>query len=212
MVGTSYSELTALGPKTKGIPGMNNLRQNGEKTGHRMILLLVVGLAAFSSAMKELNQVQQLTLDAGKLIASWSDAVAPVVSPETPAPAKIETCENSKTSQPPDRPVEVPWIGAGAQALSIDLDDEKPIVRQHASPAVVRLKKMHRSVVDSGQIRVVILGDDALEMKSIDDAVTSHLPLSLLKSKGRRQITIDPDRHGFVMKTLNRSINLRIAG
>ena len=50
---------------------MNNMGQNDEKMRYRVILVLVVGLAAFSSAMKELNQIQQLALDASGLIAQW---------------------------------------------------------------------------------------------------------------------------------------------
>src|SRR5215211_6041871 len=86
--------------------GMNN---SGEKTGYRVILLLVVGLTAFSSAMKELNQVQQLSLEASRLIAQWSDKIVPAeVPPETVA--KLESCE-IKQSTPS---VELPWLAATA--------------------------------------------------------------------------------------------------
>ena len=42
-----------------------------DKASYRIILLLVVGLTAFSSAMKELNQIQELSLDASRLMAQW---------------------------------------------------------------------------------------------------------------------------------------------
>lgn len=70
---------------------MSNTSQHGEKKSYRVILLLVIGLAAFSSAMRELNQVQQLTLEAGRLMAEWSDVVVPTASARTPA--LPETCE-----------------------------------------------------------------------------------------------------------------------
>jgi Flp pilus assembly protein TadG len=61
---------------------MKNIQSNqsGEKKSYRVLLLLIVGLAAFSSAMNELNQLQNLTLQAGRLMASWSETVMPTAS------------------------------------------------------------------------------------------------------------------------------------
>jgi hypothetical protein len=60
---------------------MNNKQnQSGYKKPYLVLLLLVVGLAAFSSAMSELNQLQSLTVETGRLIASWSDMVVPTAS------------------------------------------------------------------------------------------------------------------------------------
>ena len=74
-------------------------------TGYRVILLLVVGLAAFTSAMKELNQIQQLSLDATKLIAQWSDKIAPSeVPPQTVV--KLESCEIKQAAPS----IELPWL------------------------------------------------------------------------------------------------------
>lgn len=43
-----------------------------ENSWYRILLLLVVGLAAFSSAMTELNRVQDFTLQTGRLVAEWT--------------------------------------------------------------------------------------------------------------------------------------------
>src|SRR5690242_3057505 len=94
---------------------MNNMGQNGEKTRYRVILLLVVALAAFSSAMKELNQVQQLALDASGLVAQWSNKVAPTEA--QPAVIKVETCE-MKQSAPA---VELPWLAESRPAASEEM-------------------------------------------------------------------------------------------
>ena len=63
---------------------MNNTGRNSEKSGYLVILLLVVGLTAFSSSMKELTEIHQLTLDASRLIAQWSGNVTPAEIPQTP--------------------------------------------------------------------------------------------------------------------------------
>ena len=94
---------------------MNNMGQNGEKMRYRVILLLVVALTAFSSAMKELNQVQQLALDASRLFAQWSNKVAPAEA--QPAVVKAETCE-MKQSAPA---VELPWLAESRPAASEEM-------------------------------------------------------------------------------------------
>jgi len=80
---------------------MNSTGQHGEKTGYRIILLLVVGLAAFSSAMKELNQLQQIGLEASRLASEWSGMMIPgrEVPPAVTRPTietKSLTCENKE--------------------------------------------------------------------------------------------------------------------
>ena len=82
---------------------MQNTGQGSEKKSYRVILLLVVGLAAFSSAMKELNQVHALTLQTSELIAQWTDAIAP--AEQHAILAKVETCENSQILLPPPPPL-----------------------------------------------------------------------------------------------------------
>lgn len=70
---------------------MQSAGQSSEKKSYRVILLLVVGLAAFSSAMKELDQVQELTLQTSSLIAKVSDVIAPAEQTETVV--QVKTCE-----------------------------------------------------------------------------------------------------------------------
>src|SRR6185503_14130719 len=98
------SGLTTLGSKNED-KGMQNTGQGSEKKSYRVILLLVVGLAAFSSAMKELNQVHALTLQTSELIAQWTDAIAPAEQHAILALAKVESCENSQIVVPPPPPL-----------------------------------------------------------------------------------------------------------
>lgn len=81
---------------------MNSVGQSGDKKSYRVILLLVVGLTAFSSAMKELNQLRDFTREATTLVASLSNAVAPSAPAEKLAPVdvprtavRLEACDSS---------------------------------------------------------------------------------------------------------------------
>ena len=175
-------------------------------TGYRIILLLVVGMAAFSSAMKELNQLQQLSLDATNLIARWSDKIAPSeVPPQTVV--KLESCEIKQAAPS----IELPWLD--------NLDEETteepaitpaPPVRPHRAKPIgvqlAKLKKLERLNIDPVQFEVRIAPDPDIE------AFTSELPLSMFKAKARRNgIRINPRDREILLKTVNRSINLRLA-
>src|SRR5436190_23471402 len=83
---------------------MQNTGQGSEKRSYRVILLLVVGLAAFSSAMKELNQVHELTLETSSLLAQWTDRLVPAEKR-----ISVETCETNQVNIPlPALPVAEP--------------------------------------------------------------------------------------------------------
>jgi hypothetical protein len=118
---------------------MNNTGQNGEKMRYRVVLLLVVALAAFSSAMKELNQAQQLALDASALISGWSNKVAPNPTEVQPAVVKAETCE-MKQSAPA---VDLPW-----------LTESEPVeIERAARPAITITRRAHASTVQTMTFR-----------------------------------------------------------
>ena len=89
---------------------MNSTGRQSEKSSYLVILLLMVGLTAFSHSMKELTEIHNLTLDASRLIAQWSGNVTPAEILQTPVTIvkveKLESCE-SKQSAPP---VELRWL------------------------------------------------------------------------------------------------------
>ena len=60
-MGLVTSELAALGPKNHEETDMNG-------KGYKAILILVVGLTAFSSAIKELNQIREFGADASAFV------------------------------------------------------------------------------------------------------------------------------------------------
>lgn len=188
--------------------GMNSKGQNGEKL---VILLLVVGLTAFSNALKELNQIQQFTLDAGRFIAKWSDKVVPTEVPHTVV--KLETCE-SKTSLQQSLPsVELPWLAAVPRIKTIKEPSAVALSRsRQTKPSEIqlaRLKNVPRIDIDPVQFEVRILTDNDAEP---DGGITSALPFQF-KAKTRKHgaVRINPRDREMLLKTLNRSINLRVA-
>jgi len=178
--------------------------------GSRVILVLVVGLTAFSSAMKELNEIRQFGLELNQFVADWSEKLAPA---EIPAPVlpKVETCE-SKQSDPA---VELPWLNHVAQAdETADIEESEaapPVVQQPSNSKVVKVKKARHHNVDPVQFEVRILNDHDGE-QGVPAAYGFPMPSSSFKFKTRKFnfIKINP-RDREMLKTLNRSINQRIA-
>ncbi|HEY2960909.1 MAG TPA: hypothetical protein VGJ37_00710 [Pyrinomonadaceae bacterium] len=201
---------------------MQNTGQGGEKKSYRVILLLVVGLAAFSSAMKELNQVHALTLETSSLLAQWSDRLVPAERA-----IAVETCENNQVKIPlPPMPVvpelpPMPPAPVAQPAEQYSPEDSPEIVSPEAAPAppapprvpATPASKSRRAAPpahDSAEVRVLLSTDDLIE-KSIKDAFETDPSLKSLKAKNRRHIFITPNGKDVILKTLNRSINLRSA-
>jgi hypothetical protein len=201
---------------------MQNTGQGSEKKSHRVMLLLVVGLAAFSSAMKELNQVQDLTLQTSNLIAQLKDAIAPAGELTT---VSVDTCQNTRTSLPPAPPLpalpSLPALAPLPPAAPVESNASDVVVPEPApaSPAppaspkvreVPRPKRIAPPAHDPAEVRVMLSSDEFVE-KSIKDAMESDQSLKALKAKNRRFIFLTPDGRDVILKTLNRSINLRSA-
>ena len=191
---------------------MQNTGQGSEKKSYRVVLLLFAGLVAFSSAMKELNQVQQLTLQTSGLIAHWTDAIAPAAEHYAML-AQVETCEQTKIRVPPlptlpppaVAPVELPAPEIAAPALVPPTPRRAPV-----APAP-KPKRVVRPSHDDAEVRVLLSTDDLVE-KSFRDALQADVTLKALKAKTRRhQIFITPDGKDVLLKSLPRGINLRSA-
>ena len=184
---------------------------------YRVILLLAAGLMAFSTAMKELNQLQQFALDTTHLIAQLSDKVAPNPVPQIPeipqAAVQVETCE-IKQSLPA---VELPWLEHETRPSAVvprpsqiiqAIESERPVNRSKARGVqIARIKKLPQIDVDPVAFEFKIPTDDT------DGVFTSELPQVTFKAKSfrNRAIRINPRDREILLKTLNRSINLRSA-
>src|SRR4026209_2720082 len=82
---------------------MNNTGRHSENSGFLVILLLLVGLTAFSHTMKELTDFHHLTLDASRVMAQWSGNVPPAEVPPVQVARierieKIQSCESQHSA------------------------------------------------------------------------------------------------------------------
>ena len=189
-----------------------------------MLLLLVVGLTAFSSAMKELNQLQQFALGASHLIAEWSDKFYPAQDvppiPQTTeiqqTAIKVETCE-LKQSLPS---VELPWLSNAAARPTetkppravvprpsqvIDFKNDPPLPSEIQ---IAKLKKIPQIDIDAMQFAFKIAN-----RAEPDVLVTTELPKNEIKNKPcrSRDLRFNPRDREVFLKSLNSCINLRIA-
>jgi hypothetical protein len=209
---------------------MNSAGQSGERKSYRVILLLVVGLTAFSSAMKELNLLREFSRDTSDLVASWSNAVAPqapvdvVVPAETPqAVETVEVCESNHAAESAE-PVDAIQLGGSVARVEVKIKDVgKSVVagrstrgegqavatlRSHRS-ADIELMELRKRVPREADLKVMILADSDGEDGF---AVPSHFEFKVPKVKTpNRQMIIKPEERE-ILRTLNRALNLRSAG
>ena len=195
---------------------MQNTGQGSEKKSYRVALLLLVGLFSFSSAMKDLNQVRELTLQTTSFLAQVRDAFAPAVEPTT---ISIETCQNrSMSPPPPPLPIVAPVAPVPAvesDVTEVEVPEVAPAPLAPPAPVVApRVREVPqprrvRPAHGPAEVKVFVSTDDF--EKSIKDAFESAQSLKALKAKNRRFIYVTPESHDVILKTFNRSINLRSA-
>jgi hypothetical protein len=179
---------------------MNSTGRKSEKSGYLVILLLVVGLTAFSHSMKELTEIHQLTLDASRLVAQWSGNVTPAEIPQIPS------CQSQQSVQ---AAVELPRItepGVVAPARtqqSKTLKIERRVIPSEAQ--IAKLKKLPHIDIDADSFEVRVPTGQTTD--------SDELPTFTFKTKTRKPgaSKINPRDREILLKTLNRSINLRIA-
>lgn len=212
---------------------MNSVGQSGDRKSYRVILLLIVGLTAFSSAMKELNLLREFTRDTSNLVASWSrwsgaiapeapkapDVVVPV--PVPPAVEEVEVCENSHTLPEAEQVDHLQLGGDVARAEVKNKDVGKIVVAERSKhrneqavatlrgrrSAGIELIELRKQVRREADFKVMIMADRDGEAQI---AFPSDFEFKVPKAKTFRTI-IRPDEREL-LKTLNRGLNLRSAG
>jgi hypothetical protein len=203
---------------------MNNIQgqQTGERKLYRVLLLLIVSLAAFTSAMNELNQLQTFTGQVGNLLASWSDVMVPTASASTPV---VRSCAvRDSALQESSRADEFRWSGTVAPGAAIEVQGiNGSIVAEPSTGSevqVVALKSSRRSDVNSVKMKVVEHAGGvticALYPNEEGDYPGSCGPVSDSKgsSNGRvknNDVQVNftvkvPQRVTFIGKTINGSI------
>jgi hypothetical protein len=211
---------------------MNSVGQSGDRKSYRVILLLIVGLTAFSSAMKELNLLREFTRDTSNLVASWSKALtldAPEVPkapdvvpvPVPPVVEEVEVCENSHTLPEAEQVDDLQLGGDVARAEVKNKDVGKIVVAERSKhrneqavatlrgrrSAGIELMELRKQVRREADFKVMIMADHD---GGAQIAFPSDFEFKVPKVKTYRQI-IRPDERDL-LKTLNRSLNLRSAG
>jgi len=201
---------------------MDSTGRHTEKSGYLVILLLVVGLTAFSHFMKELTEIHQLSFDAGRMVAQWSGNVTPAEIPQTPVKIvrieKLETCESSQAApsvklswlnETPEQQTKPSAVAPGRSGQTKTERIERRVIVKPSGPEIAKLKKLQRFEIDSDAFEVRVSTDDQNEAEPI----STGIPLTMFRAKARKHgaIRINPRDREMLLKTLNRGINLRIA-
>lgn len=194
---------------------MNNT--GNKKSGYLVALLLVVGLAAFSNSMRELAEIHRFTLDAGRLVAQYiAPAEVPQIPPQMNIAAKLNSCER-KQAVPA---VEVEWLEdvEGITEPSAQTTVPAPPVkvvrvapRISVKPTELQLAKVEKFAkfdFHAAPFEFKIATDD-----NGDSEAPAQLPLTMFKAKNRKHnvFRLSTRDRELILRTLNRSINLRTA-
>jgi hypothetical protein len=195
---------------------MNNTGRHSEKSGFLVILLLLVGLTAFSHTMKELTDFHHLTLDASRVMAQWSGNVPPAEVPPVQV-ARIERIEKIQSceSQHSVALVELPSLtepSAAAPGRTREIKIQRVTRPVNVTPGDSEIaKKLQRIDINADEFEVRIPSVQFPEAGELP--APTDIPAFTFKAKARKHGTIrfnSRDRE-ILLKTLNRSINLRIA-
>ena len=197
---------------------MNRTGRKSENSGYLVILLLVVALTAFSHSMKELTEIHQ---DASRFVAQLSGNFTPAEIPQTVVKVekieKLESCESSKQSIPS---VELPWLdetpaisSAVAPARPRQLKNDKVEQRVIPIPSeaeIAKLRKLQRIDVNGDAFEVRM---PSVQFSESDESGATDFSSFTFRAKARKPgaVKLNPRDREMILKTLNRSINLRIA-
>ena len=194
---------------------MNSTRKHSKNSGYLVTLLLVVGLTAFSHSMKELVEIHQLTLDASRVVAQWSGNFTPAEIPQTIVKIeKLESCE-SKQSAPS---VELPLLTEpSAVAPAVPRQTKAPRIERRVvipfipgEAEIAKLRKLQRigASADAFEVRI-----PSVQLPEAAASGMPDLPEFTFRARARKPgaIKLNPRDREMILKTLNRSINLRIA-
>jgi len=178
---------------------MQNTGQGSEKKSYAVILLLVVGLAAFSSAMKELNQVQELSAQTAAFVAQMKDAFAPADDPTT---VRVETCQNHQLMLPATPPVPaLPPLPAAEIQVAVPNVVVREVTTAPTAPATPTSLPARPATPEVREVpkptRVVRPAQNPAEVRVV--------------FKNRRYILVTPDVRDTIFKALSHSIDVRSA-
>ena len=210
---------------------MNSVGQSGDKKSYRIILLLVVGLTAFSSAMKELNLLREFSRDTSEFVASLSKSMTPDRAPAPPrvvvpvevpqVPVEVEVCERSKALESAEPVEQIEMGGSVARVQARNKDVGKTFVAERSvrreAQAVATLRTLRSADIDVMELRKQLRREADLKVTIMADrdggfefTVPSGSEFKVPKVKTQWHL-IKPEERDM-LKNLNRSLNVRSAG
>jgi len=194
------------------------LNQTQGKKSYRTILILLVGLAALSSTVKELNQLRALVTEVAQFVGEWGGAVVPTANARTVT--KVENCSADATSQNA-RSDEFRWSGRIAQGAAVEIKGINGDIT--AEPAtdgdvqVVAVKSSRRGDLNSVELKVVehaggvticaiYPNDDSINPNTCEPRGSGEH-----RNVGNNDVRVDftvrvPPRVGFIARTINGEI------
>jgi len=186
-----------------------NSAGNHKKTGYLVIGLLLVGLTAYSNAVKELTEIQRLTMGAGQLIAQWSQQTVPAEIPQIPQTVvKLDTCESRQLARMAEVvPVpEVPEVIEPTQ----EKETRRRVRSKDSADQLAKVNKPTRLEFGAADFAFQMSTD---QLPEPPEPLVVELPASAFKVKARKHFfKFNPRDREMLLKTLNRNISLRTAG
>jgi hypothetical protein len=132
----------------------NMIGPNQDQKSYRVILFVLVALVALSSAMKELSEFRNFSLETADLVAEWSSVIAPSVT--YAAPIRETAAERVSVQSNSD---EFHWRGAVSRGAVVEVKGINGAINAEPSTdnqvEVLAVKRARRSDVNSVQVKVV---------------------------------------------------------
>jgi hypothetical protein len=136
-------------------------KPNTDKKLVRIILLLIIALAVFSNAMKELSQTRAFVAEVAEVVARWSDSFVPTASARTPtaiSTVNVVKREAIVVRHSQERSGEFRWNGSVAPGQTVEIKGINGDITAEAGGnevQVLAIKTSRRTDLDTVQVKVV---------------------------------------------------------
>jgi hypothetical protein len=132
----------------------NMIGPNQDQKSYRVILFVLVALVALSSAMKELNELRNFSLETADVVAEWSTVIAPSVAYAAPIRETSAGLVSIQTNSDEFR-----WRGTVSRGAVVEVKGINGAINAEPSNdnqvEVLAVKRARRSDVNSVQVKVV---------------------------------------------------------
>ncbi len=194
------------------------VNQTQDKKSYLVILILLIGLAAFSSTVKELNQLGASVSEVAQFIGEWGVTIIPTANARTIT--KAEHCSADVAAQNA-RSDEFRWSGRIAPGAAVEIKGINGDIT--AEPAtgdevqVVAVKSSRRGDLNSVELKVVehaggvticaiYPNDDSINPNTCEPRGSGEH-----RNVGNNDVRVDfrvrvPQRVGFIGRTINGKI------